>query len=129
VCNSCNKLRIIIVIETKKKESKLLSSAKLKAPIKFTSPGRLKLTIQHQRATIQEQQLKCTQFAEKIEEMKSELSKNSCQIDSQLGNDLVDIFKGVSQEKVPPFMRRFWEDLLFGISSKVSQCVQGSSVR
>ena len=42
--------------------------------------------------------------------MATELKKNSMDIDSELNNDLVDIFKGIPHDKVPPFMRLFWEE-------------------
>lgn len=95
VCKPCNDLQIRTVIEMRRKESNLKLPAKSTAPVKFTSPERLKLAMQQQRKTIQEQQLECAQLSTRIEEMKQELAKSSHGISNELSNDLVDIFKGM----------------------------------
>ena len=77
--------------------------AKLNAPVKFTSPDRLKLTLQQQR-------LECKQLEEQLENMRKTLEKESEVINPELNNDLVTLFSGSNQKDVPPLMKLFWEE-------------------
>lgn len=103
ICCLCKKLEVKTRSTVNFKKSQQLIPAKVQAPIKFTSPERIKLTMQSFR--IENKSLK-----QKVEEISLELKQNSLPIDSSLSNDLIDIFKGVPQEKIPPFMRLFWEE-------------------
>ena len=102
-CISCKQLEVKTRSELNYKKVSSAAPAKLNAPIKFTSSDRVKATIQSHR-------LENTLLKNKITEMATELKKNSMDIDSELNNDLVDIFKGIPHDKVPPFMRLFWEE-------------------
>ena len=42
--------------------------------------------------------------------MREKLSKNSLPVDNDLGKDLVRIISNNNNEKVPPFMKLFWEE-------------------
>ncbi|XP_066926583.1 uncharacterized protein [Clytia hemisphaerica] len=44
------------------------------------------------------------------ERLKAAISADPMAVNDDLNNDLVDIFKGIPNEKVPPFMRLFWEE-------------------
>ena len=77
--------------------------AKLFAPVKFTAPERIKLTLQQSR-------LKCKQLEEQIEEMRQSLADNSKPVDPQLNQDLCSLFSGCDEKDVPPFMKLFWEE-------------------
>ena len=44
------------------------------------------------------------------EKLQSSLAKSSLLVDNELNDDLVDIFQGIPEEKVPPFMRLFWTE-------------------
>ena len=74
--------------------------AKLKAPVSFTSPQRLKLTLQEQR-------LKCSQLENKIMQMTSELERSSIFIDKEVGQDIIKILGGTDEKNITPFMNLF----------------------
>lgn len=116
-CKSCQALNLRAKCEINTKKSKLEVPAKLNAPIKFTSPGRVKLTLQKQR-------LKCRQLEHQIEQMKSALENCSESISPQLGEDLTSIFSKTNQQNIPPFMQFFWEE-----QQKYLKCSSPSSVR
>lgn len=116
-CKSCQALNLRAKCEINTKKSKLEVPAKLNAPIKFTSPGRVKLTLQKQR-------LKCKQLEHQIEQMKSALENCSESISPQLGEDLTSIFSKTNQQNIPPFMQLFWEE-----QQKYLKCSSPSSVR
>ena len=76
--------------------------AKPIAPVSFTSPKRLKLTLQ-------EQHLKCSQLEKKIMQVTSELEKSSIFIDKEVGQDIIKIFGGTDEKNITPFMNLFWQ--------------------
>ena len=71
----------------------LKSGSPGKAPIKFTSSEKVKLTLQQHR-------LENKQLHSQIDKMKSALENH----------DLISIFSGTDQQKIPPFMKLFWEE-------------------
>ena len=102
-CSACGLCNMKLVYETNRKTKHLNESAKLNAPVKFTSPERLKLTMQHQR-------LQCKQLQQQIEDMNTSLEKHSRQVSPELDKDFTTLFSGVNQKEVPPFMKLFWEE-------------------
>ena len=93
----------IYIYESKRKEIRSNQPAKLKAPVKFTSPERIKFTLQQQRLT-------CKQLQQRVSEMRQSLEHHSQPVDSQLGQDFVSLFSGCNEKDVPPFMKLFWEE-------------------
>ena len=102
-CSDCHKLELQTRSQLNAKKRKLAEPAKTKAPITFTSPDRIKLTLQSYR-------MKNKQLEETISKITNELKRKTLPIDNELNNDLVDIFKGIPKTKVPPFMKLFWEE-------------------
>ena len=70
LCKSCREKNIKFNKEINNKKSALTAPARLNAPIKFTSPDRIKLTLQHKR-------LECKQLEEQISNMKKALDNDS----------------------------------------------------
>ena len=91
--------------------------AKLNAPIKFTSPERIKLTLQDHR-------LKCKQLGEELAKMRSAIECHSEIVDPQLSNDFKTIFSGCGTSTVPDFMKLFW-----GEQQKYIQASSSSRMR
>ena len=102
-CRDWHLQNIKFVSETNHKRAVLNKPAKLNAPVKFTSPDRLKLTLQ-------QQSLECKQLEEQLENMRKALEKESKIINPELNNDLVTLFSGSDQKDAPPFMKLFWEE-------------------
>ena len=67
-CSSCASYCKKISYERNRRDYSLNQPAKLNAPIKFTSPERLKLTIQQHR-------LECKQLKERIDEMQRSITE------------------------------------------------------
>ena len=116
-CSSCSKFNQKCVYDTTRKQTKLTEPAKLNAPIKNTRPERLKLTIQNQI-------LQCKLFEEEINKMKATLEMDSQPVDSQLSKDFVTLFSGCDQERVPPFMKLFWEEQQKYLTSSSSSSIR-----
>ena len=79
-CKSCHKDNIKFNKEINYEKSVLTAPAKLNAPIKFTSPDRIKLTLQHKR-------LECKQLEEQISNMKKALDNDSHIVSPKLSTD------------------------------------------
>ena len=103
ICKNCQKQNVIVNSEINRKEANLQIPAKLNAPIKFASPERVKLAIQHHR-------LKFKQLKSRIEEMQTALEKYSENVTPELNNDFITIYSGIEQNNIPPFMKLFWEE-------------------
>ena len=69
-CKNCQKQNVIVNSEINRKRANLIIPTKLNAPIKFTSPERVKLFMQHHR-------LQCKQLESRIEEMQTDMEKCS----------------------------------------------------
>ena len=102
-CSSCVALEKKGKRSFKQKKENLFVPAKLNAPIKFTSPERLKATIQTFR--VENKELK-----NQIEEMQVEISQKSVPVDNELNNDFLSIMSQADKNKIPPFMKFFWEE-------------------
>ena len=89
--------------ESQRKISKSLEPAKLKAPVLFTSPERLVLTLKQQR-------LRNKQLEEHIEKIKLEIETSGKPINKSLESDLVTLCSKADSKAVPPFMKLFWEE-------------------
>lgn len=92
------------LISLNKREKKLLTPAKLNAPIKHTDPERVKLTMQNIR-------LENKLLKSEIEKMKNEIVNKSIDLkDQSLHNDFVKIMSDADTSRMPPFMKFFWEE-------------------
>ena len=102
-CQDCRKLEVKTRSQISHQKVTTAEPAKLQAPVKFTSPERLVATLKNHR-------LKNKMLLNRIAEMTTALQSHSLPVDTVLNDDLVDIFKGVPTEKIPPFMKLFWEE-------------------
>ena len=94
-CSSCLSLGENFIYESKRKAVRLKEPAKLTAPVSFTSPVGLKLTLQQNR-------LKCKQLEQQIEEMKQSVENNSKGVDPQLHQDFISLFSGCEEKMSNP---------------------------
>ena len=101
-CEECLDARNIIDRLNAKKEAKLKTPAKPKAPVSATHPSRLKLTLQEQR-------LKVKQLEDQLAEMREELHKSSVPVDDTLDKDILKIMSDQGRE-MTPFMQLFWQE-------------------
>ena len=102
-CKSCHEESIKFNKEINRKKSVLNEPAKLNAPIKFTSPKRIKITLQQNR-------LQCKQLEEQISNMKKALLNESKPVSPELSTDFQKIFSQSNAKDVPPFMKLFWQE-------------------
>ena len=80
----------------KQKEGNLLVAAKLHAPVKHTTPERIKLTLHNYR--IENKSLKS-----EIEQIKLEIKNKSLDIkDNSFHNDFVSSISNADNSKIPP---------------------------
>ncbi len=86
-----------------RKEKIQYTPAKLKAPLSATHPEHVKLALQRNR-------LQCKQLQIQVQEMKREIDNAAKPVGQELGGDLVKLFSGCDQRKIPPFMQFFWEE-------------------
>ena len=99
-CEHCTKYNKSVEKAAQSRNCRQLILAKDKAPISLTSPNRLKLTLQAKR-------LKCKQLENRLEEMEVSLKKMSVNVDSEIRQDLIQIFGGAKE--ISPFMNLFWQ--------------------
>ena len=99
-CESCQKQEKVFDYGQKKKQKKLITPAKLKAPLAATDKSRI-------GAALKAERLKCQQTTAELNKMKLELQRNSVQIDEQLSNDFTKILSDAKE--VTPFMNLFWQ--------------------
>ena len=116
-CSSCLAHGANFIYESKRKEVRLKEPAKLTAPVSFTSPERLKLTLQQHR-------LKCKQLEQQINEMRQSLENESKEVDPQLHQDFLSLFSSCEEKNVPPFMKLFWDE-----QQKYNKESKSSSIR
>ena len=100
-CKPCTLLLKKETSSLKRKLSKDAEPAKLNAPIQFTSPDRIKLTLQNYR--IENKNLK-----EEMHLLKQQIDSNNVVVDDQMNSDLVSIIQNTNN--LPPFMKFFWEE-------------------
>eukprot|EP00794_Sanderia_malayensis_P002815 gene2815-3251_t len=102
-CKKCISSQREVAKAAKRKRDNLTVPEKLNAPISQTSKERVKLTLQGYRA--ENKVLKV-----QIEEIRQELETSAVPVSQDVSKDLTDITGGVDEEKIPPFMRLFWEE-------------------
>ena len=103
ICKPCRDSSFKLKYKNQRKISKSIEPAKLKAPVSFTSPERLVLTLKQQR-------LKNKQLEEHIEKMKLEIEASGKHFNESLESDLVTLYSKADSKVVPPFMKLFWEE-------------------
>ena len=116
-CKDCQSLNVRVTSEINRKNVNLAVPAKLNAPVKFTSPERVKLALQQER-------LQCKQLEAEMLKMKSSITNCAEPISNQLSDDFKSIFSGADAKDVPPFMKLFWEE-----QQKYVKSSSASSVR
>ena len=91
------------IIPTKKKRAtkKVLSPAKVKAPVSRTRPEKLKLALQKQR-------IECSALKRQIKEMRLEIESHSMKVDEDLQKDIVNVLDSTAEQH-SPFMKLFWK--------------------
>ena len=102
-CKCCHEENIKFNKEINYKKSVLTAPAKLNAPIKFPSPDRITLTLQHKR-------LECKQLEEQISNMKKPLDNDSHIVSPELSTDFQNLFSQSNEKDVPPFIKLFWQE-------------------
>ena len=105
------------IFQNNRKPTILNQPAKLNAPIKFTSPERIKLTLQDHR-------LKCKQLEDELSKTRAAIEKHSETVDTQLNQDFQALFLGCDKTDVPNFMKLFWEEQQKYIKSSCSSSVR-----
>ena len=116
-CRNCKCLNVRVMSEINRKNVNLEAPSKLKAPIKFTSSEKVKLTLQQHR-------LENKQLHSQIDKMKSALENCSQKVNPELNNDLISIFSGTDLQKIPPFMKLFWKE-----QQRYLKCSTSSTIR
>ena len=102
-CRECKSKEQYELKQDNRKEKIQYTPAKLKAPLSATHPERVKLALQQNR-------LECKQLQIQMQEMKREIDNAAKPVSQELGHDLVKLFSGCDQRKIPPFMKFFWEE-------------------
>ena len=116
-CKSCHEQNIKFNKQINYKKSVLTTPAKLNASTKFTSPDRVKLTLQHKR-------LECKQLEEQISNMKKALDNDSHIVSPELSTDFQKLFSQSNEKDVPPFMKLFWQKQQKYITLSSPSCVR-----
>ena len=106
-CQQCAKKEVKLRAKSKQKRKALVSPVQPNAPLSFVSPTRLVSTVHSQRAENKSLRLENAAINKRLKEA---LSKNTVAVDTNLNDDLVNIFKGIPDQKLPPFMKLFWEE-------------------
>ena len=120
-CKSCHEENIKLNKEINYTKSVLTAPAKLNAPIKFTSPDRIKLTLQHKL-------LKCKQLEEQISNMKKVLDNDSHIVSPELSTDFQKLFSQSNGKDVPPFVKLFWQEQQKYITLSSPNCIRYHSM-
>ena len=116
-CKSCHLENIKLNKEINYKKSVLTVPVKLNAPMKFTSPYRIKLTLQHKG-------LECKQLEEQISNMKKALNNDSHIASPELATDFQKLFFQSNEKYVPPFMKLFWQEQQKYITLSSPSCIR-----
>ena len=96
ICCVCDNFKKKSTYKVTAKNKKMLEPVKPKAPIKFTSPERIK-------AAMQANTLRCKQLKKELASMKACIHKNSVNIDHALNNDILSIMEN-SGKNITPFV-------------------------
>ena len=116
-CSLCYSSHQKSNFQKNRKVAILNQPAKLNAPIKFTSPERLKLTLQDHR-------LKCKQLENELSKMRVAIEKHSEPVDAKLNEDFQALFSGCDKTDVPNFMKLFWDEQQKYINASCSSSVK-----
>ena len=103
ICTNCQKEQGKLLKAEKRKLSMQSMPAKAKAPISQTSVKRLQLTLSQFR--FENEDLKS-----QIKLLQKELNSSSFKINDNLSQDFVNIYSNTDQEKIPDFMKLFWNE-------------------
>nr|XP_047126023.1 uncharacterized protein LOC124807751 [Hydra vulgaris] len=105
ICNECKTLELSHnnkhLKAVKRKAETITKPAQLNAPISFTSPDRIKLTLQNYRS-------ENAFLKQEIKIMQEEIQKNSFQVTSDLDDDMKSLMSNAFSKYVSPFMKFFW---------------------
>ena len=116
-CKSCHEENIKFNKEINYKKSLSTAPATLNAPIKFTSPDRIKLTLQHKL-------LECKQLEEQISNMKKALDNDSHIVSPELSSDFQKLFFQSNEKDQPPFMKLFQQEQQKYITLSSPSCIR-----
>lgn len=100
-CLNCKNKEQSLQKSLKTKGAKEATPVSSKAPLTATGKERLVATIQEQRAVRK-------QLEERVNQLESEIQKNSINVNEALEKDLLDIYANNTDE-VTPHMKVFWE--------------------
>ena len=100
-CLNCKNKEQSLQKSLKTKDAKEATPVSSKAPLTATGKERLV-------ATIQEQRVVRKQLEERVNQLESEIEKNSINVNEALEKDLLDIYANNTDE-VTPHMKVFWE--------------------
>ena len=114
-CKSCHEENIKFNKEINYKKSVLTAPAKLN--IKFTSPDRIKLTLQHKS-------LECKQREEQISNMEKTLDSDNHIVSPELLTDFQKSFSQSNEKYVPPLMKLFWQEQQKYITLSSPSCIR-----
>ena len=120
-CPKCSACEISLRSQENYRKKKIQTPAHSNTPLSSTSHEKLVVTVQAQRV---ENKLLRTENIELQERLQAAIQQNSFHVDQGLNDDLVDIFKGIPDSKVPPFMRLFWQE-----QQKYIRCKHKSQIR
>ena len=85
ICKNYHAENIKCKSEVNFKKAVLIAPAKLNAPVKFTSPERIKLTLQQKT-------IECKQLKREISNMRKALDRDSKKVSSKLSSDFQKLF-------------------------------------
>uniref|UniRef100_A0A7M5VEW6 THAP-type domain-containing protein n=1 Tax=Clytia hemisphaerica TaxID=252671 RepID=A0A7M5VEW6_9CNID len=106
-CQHCQSLSVVTRSQEAKKRKIASTPAAPRAPLSVTSAERLALTVKQNREVIQSL---ISQNEKLTAQLKASICSRSVPVQKDLSDDLVDIFEGIPEDKVPPFMRLFWTE-------------------
>ena len=118
-CEKCSNFQAMEDKKKARKQKILKTPAKLNAPIKFTSPERILLSMQDQRKENKLLVKENTELKNTIDNLQKSIEKNAVPVANDLHKDLQSIFSS-SPRQITPFMKLFWEEQMKYIGSSSS---------
>ena len=100
-CTNCKDKEMSLQKSFKAKATKEARPVHSKAPLTATAKERLVATVHHQRVV-------CKQLEDRVNQLETEIEKNSITVNEVLEKDLLEIF-GKNSTEVSPHMQVFWE--------------------
>ena len=86
-----------------RKAAELATPAKLNAPVKFTAPEKLELTIIGYR-------LQNRSLTDQLVEMRNEIKNHYLPVTNGCNKDFISIMSNADKSKMPNFMKLLWEE-------------------